>query len=130
MRLLLDTHALLWWLAGNRQLSRNARAAIDDEANEVFVSAASAWEITTKFRIGKLDEAFVVAADVEAAIASQGFQGLPVSIAHAQLAGSLPGKLQDPFDRMLIAQAMLESMTLVTNESETRFGAYAVMRLW
>ena len=130
MRLLLDTHALLWWLAGDRQLSRKARAAIDDEANEVFVSAASAWEITTKFRIGKLNDASVVAADVEAAISSQDFQGLPVSVSHAQLAGSLPGKLQDPFDRMLIAQAMLDSMTLVTNESEARFGAYAVKRLW
>lgn len=72
----------------------------------------------------------MVAADVEAAITSQNFQGLPVSVAHAQLAGALPGKLQDPFDRMLIAQAMLESMTLVTNESEARFGAYAVKRLW
>lgn len=130
MRLLLDTHTLLWWLAGDQKLSRKARAAIGDEANEVFVSAASAWEITTKFRIGKLNDASAVATDVEAVIASQGFKTLPVSVAHAQSAGSLPGKLQDPFDRMLVAQAMLEGMTLVTNESKTQFGAYAVKLLW
>ena len=128
MRLLLDTHAFLWWLVDHRSLARNAHAAIKDEENDVFVSAASAWEIATKFRIGKLDHAAAVAANVEAAVVGEGFQALPVSLAHAQLAGSLPGKHRDPFDRMLIAQAMSESMTLVTNEA--LFGAYAVKRLW
>jgi PIN domain nuclease of toxin-antitoxin system len=130
VRLLLDTHAFLWWVTDNRSLSRKAYAAIEDRDSEVFVSAASAWEIATKFRLGRLDEAGVLAGNVAGEIASEGFQPLPISVAHAQMAGSLPGKLQDPFDRMLIAQAMLENLTLVTIEGEAIFGAYAVKRLW
>lgn len=128
MNLLLDTHSFLWWAFGNKALSRNARTAIDDDDNAVFVSAATVWEITTKFRIGKLPHAAVVANDVGAAAAAQGFQTLPISVPHAQLAGALPGPHRDPFDRMLIAQAMIESMVLVSNEA--RFGAYAIKRLW
>lgn len=129
MRLLLDTHAFLWWLAGNTRLSKTAREAINSDNNQAYVSAASAWEITTKHRLGKLDQASAVATDVRAAIASQSFQELPVSVAHAEVAGALEGKLQDPFDRMLIAQAMLENMMLVTNE-RSAFDGYAVKRLW
>ena len=123
---MLDTHAFLWWLAGDQSLSKPARAAI--AGGDVFVSAASAWEITTKYRIGKLAHAAHVARDVQAAVIFQGFQTLSISLAHGQLAGLLPGPVSDPFDRMLIAQAMIEEMVLVSNEA--RFGAYAVKRLW
>ncbi len=117
MRLLLDTHALIWWLAGDAALSPKAQQAIADEGNAVLVSAVSAWEITTKHRIGKLPGVANMVADIGAAIADQGFAQLGISVLHGQLAGSLPGAHRDPFDRMLIAQAMLEGLVIVTNES-------------
>ncbi|MCX7366387.1 MAG: type II toxin-antitoxin system VapC family toxin [Alphaproteobacteria bacterium] len=128
MRLLLDTHAFLWWLAGHPSLSRKARSEILDGASDVFVSTVSAWEIATKYRLGKLPEADIVARDVITSIEGQRFVPLPVSVAHGQAAGALPGFHRDPFDRMLIAQAMLEDMTLVSNEQT--FDAYGVKRLW
>jgi PIN domain nuclease of toxin-antitoxin system len=128
MRLLLDTHAFLWWLAGDEALSPAARAAIADEANGVFISAASAWEIATKHRIGKLPGVAAVIADLDGAIADQGFAALPIGVRHGQAAGALPGPHRDPFDRMLIAQAMLENLVLVSNEQP--FDAYGVARLW
>ncbi len=128
MRLLLDTHALLWWLDGDRSLTRRARTAIADEDNVIFVSAASAWEITTKARLGKLPGADAVAADVVGSVASQGFSSLEITMLHAQRAGRLPGSHRDPFDRMLIAQAQLEDLALVSNEAA--FDAYGVSRLW
>jgi PIN domain nuclease of toxin-antitoxin system len=129
VRLLLDTHAFLWWVFADAKLSRLARAAIDDDVeNTVIVSADSAWEITTKYRIGKLADARVVADDVSGAVAAEGFNELAISVRHAQRAGNLVGHHQDPFDRMLIAQAMLEDLTLVSNERA--FDAYGVRRLW
>jgi PIN domain nuclease of toxin-antitoxin system len=128
VRLLLDTHAFLWWLAGDEALSAAAREAIADEANGVFISAASAWEITTKHRLGKLPGAAAIIADLDGAIVDQGFAGLPISVRHGQVAGALPGPHRDPFDRMLIAQAMLENLVLVS--SEQPFDAYGVGRLW
>ncbi len=128
MRLLLDTHALLWWLDGDRSLTRRARTAIANEDNVIFVSAASAWEITTKARLGKLPGADAVAADVVGSVASQGFSSLEITMLHAQRAGRLPGSHRDPFDRMLIAQAQLEDLALVSNEAA--FDAYGVSRLW
>jgi PIN domain nuclease of toxin-antitoxin system len=128
MRLLLDTLALLWWLDGDRSLTRHARAVIADEENQIFVSAASAWEITTKARLGKLPGADAVAGDVVGCVTSQGFASLDITLLHAQRAGRLPGIHRDPFDRMLIAQAQLEDLTLVSNE--TAFDAYGVTRLW
>ena len=128
MRLLLDTHAFVWWIAGNAALSTAAHAAIDDPANAVLVSAASAWEIATKHRIGKLSSAAELAADIAGAIAAQGFTELPITIRHAQLAGTLPGPHRDPFDRMLMAQSILEGATLVSNEA--LFDAHGVNRLW
>ena len=128
MRLLLDTHALLWWLDGDRRLTRRARTAIADEDNVIFISAASAWEITTKARLGKLPGADAVAGDVVGSVASQGFSSLDITLTHAQRAGRLPGAHRDPFDRMLIAQAQLEDLTLVSNEDV--FDAYGVSRLW
>jgi PIN domain nuclease of toxin-antitoxin system len=126
--LLLDTHAFLWWIVGDPALSRPARAAIDDDNNTVFVSAASAWEITTKFRIGKLPGIVAIADNLVAVLVAQGFVSKPITFLHGQAAGALPGPLKDPFDRMLIAQAMLDRMALVS--SEHGFGAYGVRRLW
>lgn len=128
MRLLLDTHAFLWWLAGDEALSIAARTAIADENNDVFVSTASAWEIATKHRIGKLAGAAAIAADLDAAIAEQSFIPLPISVRHGQTAGALPGPHRDPFDRMLIAQAMMDRLVLVSNEQI--FDAYGVGRWW
>jgi PIN domain nuclease of toxin-antitoxin system len=129
VRLLLDTHALLWWVFADPSLSRRARAAIaDDIGNQIFVSAASAWEIATKYRIGKLRDAGAVAEDISGTIAEEGFDELSVSVRHAQRAGNLAGHHQDPFDRMLIAQAISEDLTLVSNERA--FDAYGVQRIW
>jgi PIN domain nuclease of toxin-antitoxin system len=129
VRLLLDTHAFLWWVFADPNLSRAARAAINDDVeNDVFVSAASAWEIATKYRIGKLPNARVVADDIAGTIMAEGFSPLSVSVRHAQRAGNLIDHHRDPFDRMLIAQALIEDLTLVSNEKA--FDAYAVPRLW
>jgi PIN domain nuclease of toxin-antitoxin system len=128
VRLLVDTHTLLWWLDGDRRLSRTARGRMADEDNVVLVSAVSAWEITTKARIGKLPGALAVAEDVAGAVASQGFSTLDITMLHAQRAGRLPGDHRDPFDRMLIAQAQLEDVPIVSNE--TVFDGYGVARIW
>lgn len=128
MDLLLDTHAFLWWIAGEATLSRPARDAIADEDNAVYVSAASSWEITTKFRIGKLPGVAAIVGDLAAVLDAQGFRPLPISFGHGEAAGRLPGPHKDLFDRMLIAQAMADGMTLVSNEE--RFDAYGVRRLW
>jgi PIN domain nuclease of toxin-antitoxin system len=128
MRVLLDTHALLWWLDGDRRLIRSMRAIIEDETNEILVSAATVWEVTTKARLGKLPRAADVAADVPACIRDQGFVGLPISPRHAQRAGSLPGPHRDPFDRLLIAQAQIEAVDIVSVDAV--FDAYGVTRRW
>jgi PIN domain nuclease of toxin-antitoxin system len=128
VRLLLDTHAFLWWLAGDPSLSSTAQSAIGDQSNEIFVSAASAWEIAIKHRLGRLSDAAALAADIAAGLTGQGFIELPIAIRHAQAAGALLGPHKDPFDRMLIAQAAIESMTLVSKE--TVFDSYGVHRLW
>lgn len=128
MRLLLDTHALLWWLAGDPQLSAAARGAIADEDNPVYVSAASAWEVATKHRIGKLPQAGPLATDFALHVAQQGFIGLDITLEHGQRAGGLPGAHKDPFDRMLIAQAQAENLALVSNEQA--FDQYGVVRVW
>ncbi len=128
MRLLLDTHTFLWWLDGDRRLSPKARKHIADQRHVILISAASAWEITTKARLGKLPGALDVAADVAGAAAGQGFAALDITILHAQRAGRLPGDHRDPFDRMLIAQAQLEDVPIVSNEAV--FDAYRVNRIW
>ena len=128
MRLRLYTHAFLWWVADDPALSPTARDAVAAPASLVHVSAATAWEITTKYRIGKLPGAALVAADVAREIAAEGFAELPVTVRHAQHAGAIPGPHKDPFDRLLIAQALAEGMTLVSNEA--LFDGYAVARLW
>ena len=128
MELLLDTHALIWWVQDNPRLSTPARDAIADPANDVFVSAACAWEITIKHNLGKLPEVAALAADVQAVIAAEGFEGAAVTVAHAERAGRLPLHHRDPFDRMLIAQATADARMLVSNE--VFFDRYGVQRLW
>jgi PIN domain nuclease of toxin-antitoxin system len=127
-RLLLDTHAFLWWLAGDERLSTDARQAISEELDPIFVSAASVWEIATKHRSGKLPAASRIVGDLAGVIESQGFVGLPITIRHGETAGALPGPHRDPFDRMLIAQALLDDLVLVSNEQA--FGAYGARLLW
>jgi PIN domain nuclease of toxin-antitoxin system len=128
VRVLLDTHTLLWWLDGDRRLSRGARNVIAADDTAVLVSAASAWEISTKVRLGKLPGATEVAAELPAILRSQNFEALSMAIVHALRAGNLPGPHRDPFDRMLIAQAQHEDLALVSNERV--FDAYGVRRIW
>jgi PIN domain nuclease of toxin-antitoxin system len=128
VRLLLDTHAFVWWLNGDGRLTGRARRAIADESNQIFVSAASAWELATKARLGKLPAAADVAADVPTCIADQGFQALDVTVLQGQRAGELAGSHRDPFDRMLMAQALTDGLTLVSNDEV--FDAYGVRRFW
>jgi len=128
VRVLLDTHALLWWLAGDERLSAVARETIADDSTEVLVSAASAWEIATKVRIGKLPGAASVATELGQHLRDQGFEELPISVNHGQRAGLLPGDHRDPFDRMLAAQAQAEDVPVVS--IDTVFERFGVRRLW
>jgi PIN domain nuclease of toxin-antitoxin system len=128
MRILVDTHVLIWWLAGDARLSDRAREVVEDDANEIFVSAASAWEISTKHRLGKLPGAGPLAVDFAREVHAQGFSPLHITLEHGQVAGSLVGEHRDPFDRMLVAQAREEKMGLVSNDSV--FDAFDVTRIW
>ena len=128
MRDLLDTHAFVWWLEGDHRMSRRARQVVASETSQVWVSAVSVWELTTKDRLGRLRGAANVAADVSGAALGQGFDLLDISAQHAQLAGRLGGPVHDPWDLMLIAQSKIEGLALVTNEE--RFDQYGVSRVW
>ncbi len=128
MRLLLDTHALIWWLSDDPALSKVARDAIEEPGNEALVSAASAMEVVTKHRLGKLSGAALLAQDFEAIVGAEGFVPLPISLRHAALAGRLQIAHEDPFDRFLIAQSLVEVVPLVSNEEI--FDSFGVTRLW
>jgi PIN domain nuclease of toxin-antitoxin system len=128
MRLLLDTHALIWWMLDDPKLGRRARQALIDLDHTIYVSASSAWEIATKYRIGKLPQAEPFVRTFSENMRKQGFQELPISTGHANRAGLLPGQHQDPFDRLLIAQAQAENLLLVSNEK--LFDSFGVQRLW
>lgn len=128
MNLLLDTHAFLWWLSDPALLSSGAADAVADRRNRVFLSAASAWEITTKHRIGKLPGVAPIVDDLARQVEAEGFRMLDIGFAHACLAGSLRHEHRDPFDRMLIAQALTGNLQLVSNEA--LFDDFAVQRLW
>jgi PIN domain nuclease of toxin-antitoxin system len=128
VHLLLDTHTLLWWLAGDARLSRKARVAIADEENAIHVSAASAWEVSTKHRLGRLREVGPLVTAFAREVAAQGFIALDITLEHEQRAGNLGGAHRDPFDRMLVAQAQAEKLTLVSNEKV--FDDYGIDRLW
>ncbi len=120
MKLLLDTHALLWWLLDDARLSAKARKAIADPAALIFISAASAWELSVKHALGKLPEAGPVLAEFESLMEQAQFTELPITSRHARLAGELPGVHRDPFDRMLVAQSMTEQANLVTTDPQLK----------
>ena len=123
MRLLLDTHTLIWW-AHDRPIAADAAGAIRAPANTVFVSAASIWEAEIKVRIGKLE----IEADLARGSAEHGFEPLAITFAHAVAAGRLPRRHGDPFDRMLIAQAQLEGLTIVSRDPVFERYEVAVLR--
>ncbi len=128
MRLLLDTHALLWWLTKSPSLTVSARSLLIDQDNAVLVSAASMWEIATKVRLGKLDVAVEVVEDFLSYLDREGFETISVTAAHGIRAGLLPGPHKDPFDRMLIAQALAENLPIISNDRA--LDGYGVRRLW
>jgi PIN domain nuclease of toxin-antitoxin system len=120
VELLLDTHAFLWWLGDDPKLAARARAAIAAAGNVVYVSAASAWEIAVKRATGKLE----APGDIGAWIHDNGFVELPIAVEHAVASAELPRHHADPFDRLLVAQAMLENLVLVAHDDEiARYGA-------
>ncbi len=121
MRLLLDTHALLWWLADDRRLGRRARALVADPGNDILASVVSLWEIVVKIRIGKL-QADIGA--IERQVAHEGFVRLPILPAHLASLAALPLHHRDPFDHLLIAQARSEGATLISDDRN--FAAYHV----
>jgi PIN domain nuclease of toxin-antitoxin system len=128
VKVLLDTHALLWFVLGDPRMSVVAKGSIESFDNQILVSAASAWEVTTKVRIGKLPEAGKFAVEFRERIRAFGFQELSVTVEHGQRAGLLPGTHKDPFDRMLIAQTLTENLEIVSNEEI--FDRYLVRRIW
>ena len=123
-RLLLDTHTLLWWLADDPALSTLARAAIADPGNEPLVSAASVWEIAIKRSLGKL----TAPEDLLERMQAEGFSWLAVESAHAWQVRALPFHHADPFDRMLIAQAIVDGLPVIT--ADHRFRAYGIQLQW
>jgi PIN domain nuclease of toxin-antitoxin system len=128
VRLLIDTHALLWWLSDDPSLSDAARKAMAATSNVLLVSVASAWEIATKVRLRRLPGAAELAADFQGFMLREGFTTLDITADHGIRAGLLPGPHRDPFDRMLISQAQAENVPVVTNEQT--FEAYGVRRVW
>ncbi|MFH0725839.1 MAG: type II toxin-antitoxin system VapC family toxin [Pseudomonadota bacterium] len=112
--MLLDTHIFLWWLFDDPKLPGGIREYVKDGNNRIYVSAASVWEISTKFRLGRLPEAKSVAKDVPGWIVRAGFQPLSIAPEHAQLAGAWKNAHRDPFDRMLAAQGRIEDLPLAT----------------
>ena len=119
-RLLLGTHTLMWWLADDPRLGLRARELIGDERNEAYVSAASAWEISIKKALGKLE----APEDLDAIVEEEGSARLPITFFHGERAASLPPVHRDPFDRKLIAQAQAEGLDIVT--ADERIAGYAV----
>jgi len=125
---LLDTHALLWWLFDDERLSGDARAVISEPHHRILVSSATAWEIATKYRLGRLDAAKELVEDVSGWIARAGFVELPISLRHAERAGLWTVAHRDPFDRMLAAQSALEDVPLVTRDPA--FGQFGIRVVW
>jgi PIN domain nuclease of toxin-antitoxin system len=124
MKLLLDSHAFLWWLADDPKLAKTAREALAAPSSIVHVSAATVWELTIKARRGKLD---LGDTNLVEEIEENEFVELPMTAQHAFIAGSLPPHHEDPFDRMLIAQAKAEDLTIVTRDSVFRDYGVAIL---
>ena len=128
MRALLDTHAFLWWVTDDTRLSARARETIGDGANEIYVSAATGWELAIKARLGRLE----VPGDFEAFITDQialnGFRVLAIELAHALRVHGLAGHHRDPFDRILVAQSLIEGLPILSRDAQ--IAAYGVERVW
>ena len=122
--LLLDTHILLWWLKNDPCLNESIRTLIADANTIIYISAATSWEIAIKKSLGKLD----APDNIEKIIHSKGFDPLPISLAHGEAAGKLPKHHKDPFDRMLIAQAQIEGLSIITHDN--LFKMYPVNIIW
>ena len=127
MKLLLDTHTLLWWLQKFPSLSKRASRLISETDNQIFVSAATGWELAIKSNSGKLEIGNILEG-FEDALAEEGMSVLPMSMEHALRAGRLPNHHKDPFDRMLVAQAQADNLSLISNDKI--FERYGVRRVW
>jgi PIN domain nuclease of toxin-antitoxin system len=128
VNLLLDTHAFLWFIAGDSSLSKAARSAIEDESNNLYMSVASLWEIAIKISIDKLTLSEPFETFIPEQLAENGVELLDISVAHTALIASMPFHHRDPFDRLIAAQASAEQMTLVS--ADEAFDAYGITRLW
>jgi PIN domain nuclease of toxin-antitoxin system len=128
MTLLLDTHVFLWALMEPRRLSRRARAMLEDQTNTLMVSSASAWEIATKHRLGRLEGAEAAVAGYRRHLQRLGGIELPITSEHALTAGAFPVEHRDPFDRVLAAQAQIEGVPLLTEDRA--FDAFDITRIW
>lgn len=128
MKLLLDTHTFLWWVGASAELSRKARTAVGSARNDCFVSVASAWEIAIKVSLGKLRIEGALDRFVPEQFALNGFQALPIDLKHTAHVATLPFHHRDPFDRLLVAQALVEGLGVVT--ADPVFAKYGVNRVW
>jgi prevent-host-death family protein len=128
MAMLLDTHALIWWVEGDARITSQLRRMLGQTGQDVYVSAATAWEIATKTRLGKLRTPRSLLRDFVQAVDMLGFLALPITLEHGYAAGALPGSHRDPFDRMLAAQARAEDMVLVS--CDPAFARLGVETLW
>jgi PIN domain nuclease of toxin-antitoxin system len=128
MRLLLDTHAFLWFIGGDEHLSPVARGLIADETNDVLLSVASLWEMAIKVSLGKLHLSAPFESLIPEQLALNAIDLLPITFAHTARVAMMPFHHRDPFDRLLVAQSLVERMPLVSNEA--LFDAYSVQRIW
>jgi PIN domain nuclease of toxin-antitoxin system len=128
VQVLLDTHVLIWLVEGSRNLSDEARSAIEDENNILYLSVASLWEITIKLNLGKLDLQISIEEIVQSFLLPGGIEILQIKVNHLSILRDLPLHHRDPFDRLIIAQAQAEKMTLVSADGV--FGQYGVDLLW
>jgi len=128
MRLLLDTHTFLWFVLGDGRLSAKAKAAIEDQSNEKLLSPASYWEIAIKISLGKYILSKPSEEFIEKGIGENGFTVLSIEPKHTAVLTTLPFYHRDPFDRLIVAQAMVEEAVIISRD--TAFGAYPITRLW
>lgn len=128
MRLLLDTHAFLWWNEASPRLSRRVRQLLSDPENRLYLSAASAWEMALKVQSGKLGLPAAVSVYIPARLNHYGIEALTVTLDHVLASSALPSYHRDPFDRMLVAQGQVERLAIVTHDSDVR--KYAVETIW
>jgi len=128
MNLLLDTHAFLWWITDDAQLSKKVRELIGDGRNKIYWSAASSWEVAIKYALGRLSLPDIPEKFISSALVENRIESLPIKNLHAFRAGHLPHHHQDPFDRMLIAQAQVESLALLSNDPQCN--RYELRVIW